>query len=111
MDILIHLSAMDFKRNLRSMIETKDGPIDKFAPGWRNTVDLNQSEPRIRNKIVDYWYTLVAELGSKASPRVSVVQNSKNSDLYWLIFISESPLAQKFWKAIENISPQKEMFN
>jgi len=38
--------------------------------------------------------------------RVEEVLNSKNTDLYWLVFVSRAKLAHKLWEAIANVSPQ-----
>ena len=35
MDILIHVGAMDFQRNLLEFISGKNKAMDQFAPGWR----------------------------------------------------------------------------
>ncbi len=48
MDMLIHVSAQDLQRNMDSYAMSGDGPLDRFAPGWRSTVDLNQSKQGTR---------------------------------------------------------------
>jgi three-Cys-motif partner protein len=46
-DMLIHVSAQDLQRNLHNYTQPGDARLDRFAPGWRNAVALNQSPHRI----------------------------------------------------------------
>lgn len=49
MDLLIHVSAMDLKRELRNYLNP-DGrkALDRFAPGWRRHVNVQQRQDLIR---------------------------------------------------------------
>lgn len=40
-DMLIHVSAQDLQRNLDSYSMSSNGPLDRFAPGWRSVVSQN----------------------------------------------------------------------
>jgi three-Cys-motif partner protein len=42
-DLLIHVSAQDLQRNLDAYSMSADGPLDRFAPGWRTVVDIKLS--------------------------------------------------------------------
>lgn len=111
MDLLIHVSAMDLKRDLHNYIRS-DGPkdLDEFAPGWRKHVDAKLRQDLVRQVIFEYWRSLIKHLGTSASDCIEVVENSKSSDLYWLVFVSRHPLAHKLWEAIANVSPQGRLF-
>ena len=47
-DMLIHVSAQDLQRNLDAYSMSENGPLDHFAPGWRNVVNLKQSKGATR---------------------------------------------------------------
>lgn len=112
MDLLIHVSAMDLKRDLHNYIRP-DGPkdLDEFAPGWREHVNTKRRQDSIRQDIFDYWRSLIMRLGTSPNDCIEVVENSKNSDLYWLVFVARHPLAHKLWEAIANVSPQSRLFS
>ena len=112
MDLLIHVSAMDLKRDLHNYVRP-DGPrdLDDFAPGWREHVDTKRRQDTLRQDIFDYWRSLIMSLGTSPNDCIEVVENSKSSDLYWLVFVSRHPLAHKLWKTIANVSPQSRLFS
>ncbi|HZR69522.1 MAG TPA: three-Cys-motif partner protein TcmP [Burkholderiales bacterium] len=107
MDLLIHVSAMDLKRDLHNYIRA-DGPedLDNFAPGWREHVDTKRRQDVVRQSIFEYWCSLIKRLGASPSDRVEAVENSKGADLYWLVFVARHKLAHKIWEAISNVSQQ-----
>jgi len=111
MDLIIHVSAMDLKRDLHNYLKP-DGPrdLDDFAPGWRNHVDTSQRQDLVRNAIFEYWRSLIKGLGTSPNDCIEVVENSKSSDLYWLVFVARHELAHKLWQAIANVSPQTRLF-
>jgi len=111
MDLLIHVSAMDLKRDLHNYIRP-EGPSDleEFAPKWRENVDTNQRQDLVRQEIFDYWRMLIRGLGTPPNDCIEVVENSKSSDLYWLVFVARHELAHKLWEAIANVSPQTRLF-
>jgi three-Cys-motif partner protein len=111
MDLLIHVSAMDLKRDLHNYVRP-DGPgdLDEFAPGWRKHVNTKKRQDLVRQDIFDYWRSLIRGLGTSPNDCIEVVENSKSSDLYWLVFVARHELAHKLWKAIANVSPQTRLF-
>lgn len=110
MDILIHVSAQDLQRNLHEYIKTDDDRLDRFAPGWRDAVDLNQSQNAIRAKLLEYWMKKIEALGLPPACGVELVSGSKNQRLYWLIFVSRSDFAKQLWAKIREVSGQRELF-
>lgn len=107
MDFLIHVGSMDLKRDLHNYVKPESKVLDDFAPGWREHVDLHQRLESIRQQIFDYWRgLLVSQLQTRPSERVEEVLNSKNTDLYWLVFVARADLAHRLWEDIANISPQ-----
>lgn len=98
-DMLIHVSRMDLQRNLGFNIGAQQSAFDAFAPGWRQAVNLGQSQPKIRRDVFEYWRSLVAETGVAASIDMRLISGSKNQPLYWLLLAAKHDLAHKFWKA------------
>lgn len=111
MDLLIHVSAMDLKRDLHNYIRP-DGPrdLDEFAPGWRDHVNTKRRQDLVRQEIFSYWRSLIKALGTSPNDCIEAVENSKSSDLYWLVFVARHELAHKLWQSIANVSPQSRLF-
>lgn len=111
MDLLVHVSAMDLKRDLHNYLRT-DGPkhLDRFAPGWRDHVDIHQRAELVRSAIFEYWKSLIKQLGTAPNECVEAVENSKSAELYWLVFVARHELAHKLWAAIANVTPQGRLF-
>jgi three-Cys-motif partner protein len=111
MDLLIHVSAMDLKRDLHSYLRT-DGPkhLDRFAPQWKQSVDTSQRSELIRVAIFEHWKRLLKQLGTSANECVEAVENSKSAELYWLVFVARHKLAHKLWSEIANVTPQRRLF-
>lgn len=108
-DVLIHISVHDLRRNLDAYSISKDGPLDRFAPGWRKAVSLTQSKSATRAAYVAYWAAEMEKL-SFAPARYELVSGpTKNQRLYWLVMVSHHKLAQEFWDKIRNVSGQGEL--
>jgi three-Cys-motif partner protein len=108
-DMLLHVSAMDLQRNLEANLGAVSGPFDAFAPGWRASVDTKRSQLETRRQIVEYWRSLVSELGKSPSPRMELVTGNSNQPLYWLLLVAEHALAHKFW-AVATDDGQGDLF-
>jgi three-Cys-motif partner protein len=107
MDLLIHVSAMDLKRNLRAYLDSAGNtPLDRFAPNWRKAVDARQRDELVRLAVLEHWKGLISRLGTFADERVEGVENSKGVELYWLVLVARSKLAHKLWGEIANVGPQ-----
>jgi len=111
MDLLIHVSAMDLKRDLHNYIRP-GGPkdLDDFAPGWRENINPKGRKDVVRQEIFDHWRSLIKKLDTSPNDCIEVVENSKSADLYWLVFVARHPLAHKLWQAIANVSTQGRLF-
>jgi hypothetical protein len=44
-----------------------------FAPGWRERVNINQSQQKLRQDIILYWRDKVAELGVGTSQEPTTI--------------------------------------
>lgn len=109
-DILIHVSAQDFQRNLDAYSASKNSPLDRFAPGWRGTVNLGQSQRGTRAAYLSFWMQRLEALGLPPARHAELVTGTtKNQRLYWLVFVSRSEFAKSLWDKIRNVSGQGEL--
>ncbi|GHH52123.1 three-Cys-motif partner protein TcmP [[Pseudomonas] boreopolis] len=105
MDLLIHVSTMDLQRNVKAFMA--NGKLDRFAPGWHNSVD-----PAARNDVAllsvfHHWCGLIRELGyEEVGDLVERVSGTRNQPLYWLVLASKSKLGKEFWSKVSNVTPQ-----
>lgn len=107
-DMLIHVSAQDLQRNLARYSASSVSPLDSFAPGWRDFVDLDQGKAATRAAFIAYWLSKTEALGFPPG-RFELISGSKNQKLYWLVLISRHKRAGEFWDKIRNISGQGEL--
>jgi three-Cys-motif partner protein len=109
-DMLIHVSAQDLQRNLDAYTKPEDTRLERFAPGWRQHVDLNQSQRGIRATILAYWASKIKKLGLSSAEHAELISGlERNQRLYWLVMVSRHKLAQEFWDKIRNVSGQGEL--
>ncbi len=109
-DLLIHVSAMDLQRNWGRYTQQEQSPLDYFAPGWRDFVDLVQSEESARLSFIKYWVGLLEKLGFDGHVRFELIKGSKNQPLYWLVLVAKHEIAMKFWKKAAQHGKTQEMF-
>jgi three-Cys-motif partner protein len=109
MDMLVHFSAQDLFRNLELNIALERKIFDAFAPGWQPYVAQNLTREDQRKAVFEYWKTLVVEkLGMETSARLEQIRNNQNRDMYWLLLIARHELAQKFFKIVLSLKPQRD---
>lgn len=108
MDQLIHFSVMDYRRNLKPMME--DGRLDSLAPGWSSVINNGIGINETRTVIFNYWKRLLEKkLKYKVSDTVVNVKAKNKADIYWLVFVSRHDLGGKLWKEVANIGPQQSL--
>lgn len=107
-DFIVHFSTSDLQRNLDRFSATEDGPLDRFAPGWRAT-QVSSAQRFQRQLFFDYWISLTAQLGFKAG-NIRHVKGGNNQTLYYLVYLSRHPLGQKLWDVTEKDQNQRPLF-
>jgi three-Cys-motif partner protein len=109
-DLLIHVSAQDLQRNLDTYIKPGDERLERFAPGWRNAIDVRQSQPGMRAALLTYWASKMEALGLGPARRAELISGTmRNQRLYWLVFASHSDFAKGLWDKIRNVGGQGEL--
>jgi len=104
-DLLIHLNAQDLQRSLDDAAASGEGPLDRFAPGWRNAVDLRQAQPAQQAFFMAHWATLLESLGLPPARRTEVMAGTAaNRRPYWLVLISGNAFAQELWERMRNVA-------
>jgi three-Cys-motif partner protein len=107
MDMLIHVSSQDFQRNLELYMREQDGPLDRFAPGWRSVVDINHPQQSAkRQAIFNHWLSLIRKLDMAPAEGIESVYGNHGQRLYWLVFVARHPRAREFWDKIRNVTSQ-----
>jgi three-Cys-motif partner protein len=109
MDMIIHVSLQDLQRNLDKHSRV-GGTLDIFAPGWRDAVDVNQSTAALRAAFIEYWLGTIRSLGTRPATGIPLIVGEKNQRLYWLVFLSSSPLGEKLWNDVQNLRGQGSLF-
>jgi three-Cys-motif partner protein len=109
MDMIIHVSLQDLQRNLDKHSRV-GGTLDIFAPGWREAVDVNQSTAALRAAFIEYWLETIRSLGTHPATGIPLIVGEKNQRLYWLVFLSSSPLGEKLWNDVQNLRGQGSLF-
>lgn len=107
-DMLVHVSKMDLQRNLGFNLTGQQRAFDVFAPGWRDAVQLNQSQKRIRGEVFEYWQGLIIALGVWPSTEMRLIVGKNNQPLYWLLMAAKHNLPQQFWKVASQ--PKQQSF-
>jgi len=110
MDMLIHVSVQDLQRNLRRNIDRGDSALDRFAPGWRQRVDVGARDDVIRAAIFDHWVGLIRALDMQPCQGTELVSGERNQRLYWLVLVARHERAGELWDKIRNISGQGRLF-
>lgn len=109
MDILIHVSAQDLQRNLRRYIESRQSPLDSFAPSWRHVIDKMDRDANVRSRIFLHWLELIRACDMQPAQGVEAVTGTRNQHLYWLVFVARHERALRFWEEIRNVTDQKSL--
>jgi three-Cys-motif partner protein len=108
MDLLIHVSAMDLRRNLRILMQ--NGSLEGFAPGYNDVINPAEKDELVVQKVFSHWCASLVSLGYHVSERVEKVSGSRNQLLYWLVAATRHALADSFWGKISNVQPQQNLF-
>lgn len=108
-DMLIHVSAMDMQRNLRSQLSDNDAAeFDTFAPGWRKKIPSGGPQSGQRRWLLEYWSERVRALGML--PFTSrLITGPGGQRLYWLMLASREKLAHALWQKIGRPDRQVEL--
>jgi three-Cys-motif partner protein len=107
---VIHVSVQDLQRNLRRNIDREDSALDRFAPGWRQCVDVGARDDVIRAAIFDHWVGLIRGLDMQACQGIELVSGERNQRLYWLVLVARHERAGELWDKIRNVSRQGRLF-
>ena len=107
MDILVHFSLMDFRRNFGIELEKAHSRLDKVAPNWKDNV--SSSNVHGRAQFYEYWRSLIAKEHAELSPTFKIIYGPDGQELYGLLLVARHDLAHKFWNFISKPN-QFEMF-
>ena len=110
-DMLIHFSRMDLNRNLWTYIEPENTTLDSVIPGWRNKVNLTNSQSNIQTGLIRAWRNSINDLGTTLSVTHRLIRGSNRQPLYHLFMAARSDLALRFWDiATNSMDRQRQLF-
>lgn len=105
-DIIVHVSLSDLQRNVDRYTSAAHQQFDRFAPGWREHIGLDQNQSSLRAAILQYWTDKVVKLGLPRAMHCELIRGSGNQRLYWLMFLARHPLPHSFWNKINSSARQ-----
>ncbi|OFA00167.1 three-Cys-motif partner protein TcmP [Duganella sp. HH101] len=108
-DIAVHFSTMDLRRNIFMEFNEDRKRFDMTAPGWRNHIDPAAFVRGDADEaFFDYWCSLITNLGFTISKRMPLVRGDRNRPLYHLVFFSRHPLPNRIWGDVAQ-GPNREL--
>jgi three-Cys-motif partner protein len=100
LDLIVHVSQYDLFRNVRDYANRVGGPLDAFAPGWRDRVSPASSNEVLVREVVQHWRGLVEKEGKTCSEHASLIRGHSNAPYYWLFLVSGHDVAHGFWREV-----------
>ena len=108
-DIAVHFSTMDLRRNVLMEFNPERARFDLTAPGWRDHIDPNAFiRGDADEAFFNYWCGLVTALGFTISKRMPLVRGDGNRPLYHLVFFSRHSLPNRIWGDVAQ-GPNREL--
>jgi len=101
-DIIVHVSLSDLRRNADRYTSVAHSEFDRFAPGWRDHIRADMNQASLRAAILQYWSGKVLSLGLPRAEHCELFKGTKNQHLYWLIFLGKHGLAHDLWSKISS---------
>jgi three-Cys-motif partner protein len=102
-DIIVHVSLSDLRRNADRYTSVAHSEFDRFAPGWRDHIRADMNQASLRAAILQYWSEKVLSLGLPRAEHCELFKGTKNQDLYWLIFLGKHDLAHGLWSNTKSL--------
>lgn len=100
-DILVHVSLLDFRRNADRYSSKEAKQFDDFAPDWREHIDEQKHNSRsLRTEIFNFWSAKVESLGLPRAKHYERVSAPGGQQLYWLMLLSGHSLAHTLFERI-----------
>jgi three-Cys-motif partner protein len=112
MDLIINFSTSGFTRNASKLFDYPESQIDAFfgTSDWKDIFlpIADEETSKIRRTMLDFYKRRLTDLGYTIHPDEQVFRNSRNRQLYTLIFASKHQLGNKFWRdAIREVTQPK----
>jgi three-Cys-motif partner protein len=101
-DIIVHVSLSDLRRNADRYTSAAHDQFDKFAPGWRDHVGADMNQEALRAAIIQYWSDKVMKLGLPRAEHCELIKGTQGQQLYWLILLARNELAHNLWSKISS---------
>lgn len=109
-DIAVHLSTSDIRRNLEMRLDSRHTVLDNVAPGWRSAISRHTSKKTMAQHFIEYWESLVRQTGLRVCESKYSVTNDGNVPMYHLYMLTRSDLAERLWSDACKINPTRPLF-
>ena len=105
-DLLINIQdGMDLKRNYNYYL--KQGKNSKLARFLGSDFDITKLKGKEPREVIDIYKSRIRELGYKTVEHRDIpVKNTRNAQMYFLLFASKHPTGLKFWTEISKKDEQ-----
>lgn len=109
-------SGIGMKRNLRNLLPVPDSRIDKFWGGrdWRNLPEAKRlagasaevNQERVVTSLVSAFSQKLKTAGfSYQDEAAPLFTNTKNAQMYHLLYLSHNKTGLKIWRGIKKVAP------
>jgi three-Cys-motif partner protein len=105
-DVIAHVSLSDLQRNADRYTDEAYDQFDKFAPGWRGTVNTDVNQGALRAAIIQYWCEQVLKLNFAQAPHCELIRGDHGQRLYLLVLLARDALAHKLWSKITSAAKE-----
>lgn len=103
-DIIVHVSLSDLRRNADRYTSAAHDQFDNFAPGWRDQIGTDMNQAALRAAILRYWSEKVTNIGLPRAHHCELIKGTQKQHLYWLILLARHELAHSLWSKISSSS-------
>lgn len=89
-DLVVNFFSSDLRRNV-------DSTDDALNPGWRSRMPADLNRASLAAEWFDDWQHQVQALGFKMARAMQTAKNSKNSEMYKLVFFAKDAFPVGLW--------------
>ena len=101
-DVIVNFFSSDLRRNV-------EHTRDELNPGWRDRLGEQMNKSRLAAAWFEDWQDQVKALGFRMSTSMQTVPNSKNSEMYRLVFFAKRSFPIGLWDDV-SADPTPDLF-
>jgi three-Cys-motif partner protein len=101
-DFIVNFFTSDLRRNV-------DTARDEILPSWRERLAGDRSKGNLAAAFFEDWQEQIRALGFRVSKSMQTVENSKNSEMYRLVFFARRDFPVGLWDDVA-ADPNRSLF-